>query len=84
MTGPRKKSQARRIIDKLGGAGPGAERRLAKAIGLAPSTVYRWDYPFDRGGCGGVVPTRSWPALTSLARREGIFLTDEDLDPRPR
>ena len=76
---PAKKSQARRIFDKFGGA-----RRIAEGLSVAPSTVYRWDYEPERGGSGGVIPTRALPKLAALARREGIFLTEQDMDPRPR
>jgi hypothetical protein len=74
-----KQTQAQRMFAKFGGARP-----LALALGLAPSTVYRWDYGPERGGSSGVIPTRALPKIAALARREGIFLTEQDYDPRPR
>lgn len=75
-------SQAERIIRKFGGP-----RRLARVLSAAgrhrdPATVYRWTYPKDRGGTGGVIPARSLKEIIHAARVEGVFLTPEDLDPR--
>lgn len=83
---PPPKSQAERIIAKFGGA-----RRLAiilkqadESQALNPSSIYRWTYPKEKGGTGGVVPTAALPLLIKAARLEGIFLTPEDLYPGVR
>lgn len=81
---PRHKgTQAYRIIKKFGGA-----RRLwalLKDLGpeheLSPSSIYRWDYPKEKGGTGGVIPTAAMPSVIKAARLEGIFLTPEDFYP---
>jgi len=77
-------TQAQRIIDKFGSA-----YRLSaalKAIGYLrnPSTVYRWTYSREKGGTDGMVPTRALTYILRAARFEGVMLTPEDLDPRPR
>lgn len=81
-----KYSQAARIIAKFGNA-----RGLAAAIArhtswksIAPSNVYRWNYPKEKGGTGGIIPTASQPFVIEAARLEGVFITTEDWDPRPR
>jgi hypothetical protein len=72
-------SQARRIFQKFGNA-----RRLAQAIGCQPSTVYRWDYPKDKGGTGGLIPSSALPEVLEAARQAGIFITSDDLYPGRR
>jgi len=67
------RQQARRIIDKFG-----SEYRLARLIGAAPSTVYRWTYPVSDGGTGGLIPLKWHDKILQVARIEGIFLTKED------
>lgn len=79
MSDQPKKTQAQRIFAKFGGA-----RRIAAGLNVSPSTVYRWGYEPERGGSGGVIPTRALPKLAALARREGIFINEQDYDPRPR
>lgn len=76
-------TQADRLIDKFGGA-----RALTRALQEAgfdinPTSVYRWTYPRDKGGTGGVIPHHSLQQIIVAARNDGIFLTTEDLDPRP-
>ena len=78
------KTQAERILDKFGGA-----RRLAstlQAIGRPRdvTAIYRWTYPKSKGGTNGTVPRIAWDDVLAAARAEGIMLTPEDLDPRPR
>lgn len=74
-------TQAERVINKFGGA----KRLLAalKAVGFPknPATVYRWLYPREKGGTGGIIPTKAWPDILTAARIEGIFLTAEDVGP---
>lgn len=79
----KKRSQAVRVIEKFGGA-----RRLAVILktvdpenSLNPSSIYRWTYPREKGGTGGVIPTAALPLLIRAARMEGLFLTPEDLYP---
>lgn len=73
---PIKRSQAERLIRKFGGA-----RKLASAIGRDWSTVYKWAYPRERQGTGGVIPTGAWPEICEAARELGIDLVVEDYYP---
>jgi hypothetical protein len=72
-------NQVQKIAAKFGGA-----RRLASAIGVDPSNVYRWGYPKTKpGGGGGVIPREHIAAIKGVARNEGILLTDGDWSPEP-
>lgn len=78
----KQETQASRIIEKFGNA-----RKLAKALQQVgcpknPTSIYRWAYPKERGGCGGIIPTAVWPFLLKAARLEGIMLDDEEISPR--
>lgn len=75
-------TQAERIFRKFGGA-RGLMRAL-KGIGHEwnPSSIYRWNYPREKGGSGGLIPTAAWPALLQAARVEGVHLASEEFDPR--
>jgi hypothetical protein len=44
---------ASNVIAKCGGA-----VRTAEIVGVKPPTVYRWTYPKERGGTGGLVPAK--------------------------
>lgn len=77
-------SQAHRVIAKFG-----RPRDLCRALIEAgveevrdPSVVYRWTYPRPRG-TGGLIPNPALPAILTAARVQGIFLSTEDLRPRP-
>ena len=65
-------NQAQKIIDKFGGP-----YILADALGVAPSTVYRWTYGRD-AGTDGVIPSVSVPKIQRAARIHGIVLTPQD------
>ncbi len=77
------KSQAERILQKFGG--PRAFLVALKHVDpdqiLAVSSVYRWLYPVDKGGTGGIIPTHVLPAVVRAARFEGILLTERDFYP---
>lgn len=76
-------SQADRVIEKFGGAR--ALMRALKLVGyeLNPSSIYRWTYTKENGGTGGLIPTAAWDKIVKVARMIGVFLTEEDFDPRP-
>ena len=67
---------AKSIIGKLGGPEP-----VASVTGRSLSRVYRWMYPAERGGTGGVIPQRYHRALLEAARAKGIPLSADDLLP---
>jgi hypothetical protein len=76
-------SQAERIIKKFKNAR--VLSRILTEIGRPrdKSTIYKWLYPRNRQGTGGLVPTKAWDDVLAAARYEGIIITSEDMDPRP-
>jgi hypothetical protein len=64
---------AERVIDLCGGA-----KAVADAIGCKPPAVYRWTYPKDRGGRGGVVPHDKAQILLRKASENGWPLKPSD------
>jgi hypothetical protein len=72
-------TQAERVLRKFGGV-----RKLARILGLAPSTVARWNWPKSKaGGTGGRIPSDKLEKIMSVARAHGVLLTDEDILPKP-
>lgn len=66
------------VVAKFGGP-----LMLAKALKLAPSTVYRWTYsPDKRHGTDGLIPVKHHEAILKAAKREGIELTQSDFYPK--
>lgn len=62
------------IIADLGGAGA-----VARTVGVAITTVRRWTYPVGRGGTGGTIPLKYWPALMRMAQTMNVQLTADRL-----
>lgn len=60
---------ANAIIRKMGGA-----PAVAEITGRSVSRVYRWTYPRDRGGTGGVIPHDEARKLLAFACDHGIDL----------
>lgn len=86
MNTPTKTTQAQRVIAKFGGA-----RQLAQALSRLElgkrrdaANVYRWTYPKSKGGTGGLIPSSAMADVLEAARLDGVLLTAEDIDPRPR
>jgi hypothetical protein len=67
-------SQAQAIIRKFGGV-----PALAKATELSLNSVYKWTYPKERGGTGGLIPTDKLPVVLDAAKARGIEITVDDL-----
>ena len=67
------KKQAASVIKKCGGFS-----FVAKLLGVDRSRVYRWTYPKDIGGSGGIIPAKYHNELLRKARESGIDLTPED------
>jgi hypothetical protein len=63
-------SQAQTIIDKFGGV-----PALAKATGFSLNSVYKWTYPKEKGGTGGLIPASKLPEVYMAAQRLGIELS---------
>lgn len=70
---------ARSIISRLGGVDT-----VAEATRRSRTRVFRWMYPQDRGGTGGLIPQREIPRLIELARSTGIELDANDFLPAQR
>ena len=68
------------VIRKCGG-----HAQVARWLGLSLAQIYRWTYPRERGGTGGLVPARRQGELLAKARAAGIDLTPADFfPPEPR
>lgn len=76
-------SQAERILKKFGGAPRLAGLFKTLGIGRNLHGIYKWTYPSERGGTGGVIPHLALRDVLEAARFDGIYLSPEDLDPRP-
>lgn len=69
---------AENVIRKCGG-----HQVVADWLGVDVTRVYRWTYPRERGGTGGLVPTKHQSALLERARQEGIPLEPADFFEKP-
>lgn len=67
-------SPAREVVAKLGGV-----RALARALQINPSAVSRWMMPGVKGGTGGLIPQRHWPAILKHAKKEKVKVKLDDL-----
>lgn len=83
---PAKQTQAERVIAKFGNARDLARAlaRLAPERHRNPANVYRWTYPRASGGTDGLIPAKAMADVLAAAAIEGVFLSPDDLDPRPR
>ncbi len=59
---------AKSIIAKIG------IDKVSEITGKHVSRVYRWMYPKDRGGTGGLIPQGDAPALLAYAKANEIEL----------
>lgn len=64
---------AERIIKKCGGP-----TVVAGICGVHVTRVYRWTYDRERGGTGGIIPTRHQNRLLIGAMQQGIDLSPAD------
>ena len=69
-------SVAESVIRKCGGA-----VAVARICGIDRTQVYRWTYPKERRGTGGVIPARHQAELLKRARERGIDLRPDDFFP---
>lgn len=67
---------AHNITDRLGG-----ESVVADITGRSVTSVYRWQYPKEKGGTGGTIPQRHHRALLDFAKQNRIKLKAEDFLP---
>ncbi|WP_246723514.1 hypothetical protein [Rhizobium sp. ARZ01] len=66
---------AKSIIAKIG------IEKVSEITGKHVSRVYRWMYPKDRGGTGGIIPQSDVPGLLAYARANEIEITANDFLP---
>lgn len=64
---------AQAVIEKFGGPS-----KVAELCKCDISRVHRWTYPKDRGGSGGIIPTKQQNVLLSLAHANGVELTRDE------
>lgn len=76
-------TQADRIIVRFGGVANLVSALAAIGRPRTKVTVYRWNHPRSKGGCGGIIPSEALPDILAAARLEGILLSADELDPRP-
>lgn len=69
---------AKTVIEKIGGADA-----VAKVTGRDVSRVYRWMYPRERGGTGGVIPHPEARKLLEHAAANDIALAPGDFFAAP-
>lgn len=53
-------------------------KRVASIAGVDTTRVYRWMAPKERGGTGGIIPSKAQMKLFEHARREQIPLSPSD------
>jgi len=64
---------AQRVIVKCGGVA-----KTAQFCGRTKSWVYKWTYPKDRNGRGGIVPHEDAEKLLAAAARGEVNLSPSD------
>jgi hypothetical protein len=64
---------AKTVIDKCGGP-----QKVAEVTGRDVSRVYRWMYPRDRGGTGGIIPHDEATTLLAWAPTASVPLSPAD------
>lgn len=57
----------------------GSRRRIAKIVGRDVSSVARWNYPIDKQGLNGRVPSAVQSILLAEAKRLNLELSADDL-----
>lgn len=74
MKSKNRKEPAYTVVTTLGGV-----RATAALLDIDPSAVSRWITPKNKGGTGGVIPQRWWPAILRHAKYAKLELTVSDL-----
>lgn len=75
-------TMALRIIRKFGSMKNIHAAFKAAGHPKTKSVIYRWLYPKEKGGTGGIIPGSALVALQKAAFVAGVYLSPEDLDPR--
>lgn len=70
------------VIKRLGG-----EAKVSEITRRGTTAPYKWQYPIDKGGTGGLIPQRLHRVLLDYAEANGIDLLPTDflpgVEPRP-
>lgn len=61
------------IIKKLGGA-----TLVSKGINVHRTRVYKWMWPKERQGTGGIIPHWQIPKILNYAKKIGVPLSEYD------
>lgn len=61
------------IINRCGGV-----PTVARWLGLNRTSVLRWTHPRERGGTGGLVPSKHQTDLMEKAREAGVSISPAD------
>ena len=69
----RMRQVAHHVIEKCGGP-----RVVAEMAGVDITVVYRWRFPPERNGTGGIIPARHHQTILDAARARGIDLKPSD------
>ena len=64
---------AQNVIQKCGG-----HNIVASWAGVHVCNVYRWTYPKEKGGMGGVIPAQKQQKILKNAQKHGVRLRPED------
>ncbi len=71
------KTPADLLVEKFGG-----HKQVAEILGIDLSRIYRWTYPADAGGTGGLIPQKHQVPLLNKAKELGIELSPTDFFPQ--
>ena len=71
--------QAAYVIGQFGNAYRVAEAMTLAGKKISASAVYRWTYPKEKYGTGGVIPTSSWPYIFKAAQLYGVVLEEQKM-----
>lgn len=57
----------------------GGVRKTARALGRDPGCISKWNWPRERKGCGGDIPTPILKKILDIAKEQKLDLTAEHL-----
>jgi|TARA_Y100000310_G_scaffold92194_1_gene89799 hypothetical protein len=68
------KTPAERVYDAFGGP-----MEVSRATGIKHQEVYRWNYPKEKRGCGGLVPARHQKTILAAVKKLKLSFDAADL-----
>lgn len=69
-------TQARRIISLFG-----SPYKMSQYVRVSPAQIYKWTWPKEKGGTGGLIPAQAMAEVLRGARLAGILIGPDDLYP---